>query len=69
MMTILKISLWWVRGLNLAMEIKEHDELDQEIWKVNSTRGNFFFNLYTQNIEHCLAYSSHAGDIFWVQIL
>ena len=32
---------------------KEHDELDQDCWNVNSARG-YFFNLYSQNIENCL---------------
>ena len=46
------------------MEKKGKDELDQRCLKVTSTRVYIFFNLYTQNIEHCLAHGSHALDIF-----
>ena len=42
----------------------EHDELDQECWNVNSTRGYIFLNLYSQNIENYLTYISHAIAVF-----
>ena len=60
MTTILKISFWCLRRLKLLWEKREHDELDQECCNIHSTRGYIFVDLDSQNIENCLARSSHA---------
>lgn len=38
-----KLSLGCLRRLKPPVETKEHDELDQECWNINSTRGYVFF--------------------------